>query len=272
MIRITKLELYIVFAAFILALFVIGIFWAFNRGEPVAYTLKQPSATNSTTTANMTKAVDSEAVKTDPSVVDQSTVTHQGLAKLIEPKTVKALVLGDAVAESRGATNKDESAWYALISKDLRDKYPGNLQWIFKTTTSATINDVLKYIPEVTQDTDLVIICLGRNDWRRVKLTEFKQKYEQLLVDLKAKSPLIDIFLVVEPPVKDVEQNNKFFPYRKIIMDLGQKHDLPVIDEWSAYINDPTPLDELLANGVNPNDKGYRVFADEVLKEFNKSL
>lgn len=105
-----------------------------------------------------------------------------------------------------------------------------------------------------------------------MRLTEFKQKYEQLLVELKAKSPHADLFLVVEPPVKNAVENNKFSPYRKIILDLGLKHQLPVIGEWAAFINDPLPLTSLLADGVNPNDKGYRVFADEVLNRFEGYL
>jgi len=261
MIKIDKLELCIISVALILALLVTGLFWALNRG-----------GSDTLTMADTPKSLASETVPTDPLIAEQSTVTHQGLAKLTEPAAVKALVLGDAVAESQGASNRDEFGWHAIILKDLNDKYPGNLQWFFKTTTDATINEVLTYVPEVTQETDLVVLCLGRDDWKTIKLTEFKQKYEQLIVELKAKSPEADIFLIVEPPLKDVAANNRFFPIRKLILDLGQKHDLPVLDQWSAFINDQTPLDGLLVDGVNPNDKGYKVFADEVLKGFEEYL
>ena len=99
-------------------------------------------------------------------------------------------------------------------------------------------------------------------------LTEFKQKYEQLLVELKAKNPQANIFLVKEPPVKDIPDNNQYFPYRGVALNLAQKYQVPVIDEWTTFINDPSPLSGLLANNVDPNDKGYRVFADAVLKSF----
>ena len=101
-----------------------------------------------------------------------------------------------------------------------------------------------------------------------VRQTEFKASYDDLLVELKAANPFIDIFLVVEPPVRNTDDNNKFLPYRKIITGLGQKHDLAVIDGWSAFIDDPAPLDDLLADGVHPSDLGYRVFADAVLEGF----
>lgn len=259
MIRTSKLELYVISAAFILALFVISIFWAFNRGE----------TTNTVNMASTTKPVDSEAT---PDSIKQSTVVYQGLAKLIEPTAVRALVFGDAVAESIGASNKEQTSWYTQVANNLQSKYPGTLQWHFKTTTRGTINDALTYLPEVTQDTDLIILCLGRNDWATLTTNDFKQKYEQFLEELKVKSPHADLFLVVEPPVKNIANNNKSFPYRQVILDLGKKHQISVIDEWTAFINDPTPLNGLLADGVNPNDKGYRIFANEVLKKFDEHL
>ena len=274
MIRTSKLELYIILATFILALFVISIFWAINRGETPKYTSIQPSQTNTANTvdlASTTKPEASEGIP-DSTISKQSTVVYQGLAKLIEPTTVSALVLGDYIAESRGASNQDLSSWYALVANDLICKYPGTIQWHFKTSAVASINDVLTYVPEATKDTDLIVLCLGRQDVGRMRLTEFKQKYEQLIVKLKAISPYADLILVVEPPVLSNLENNKFFPYRKIINDLGQKHQHPVIDQWLAFINDATPLSGLLADNVNPNDKGYRVFADEVLKGFEGYL
>lgn len=268
MIRTRKLELYVISAAFILALFIISIFWALNRGGTLKYTSNQPSPTNM---ASTTTPLDSGA-KPDSTKNEQSTIVYQGLAKLIEPTTVHALVFGDAVAESLGASNKEKTSWYTQVAKNLQSKYPGTLQWHFKTTTGGSINDALTYIPEVTQDTGLIILCLGRNDWATLTTGDFMQKYEQLLAELKIKSPTANVFLVVEPPVINTATNNKSFPYRQVIMDLGQKYQLPVIDEWSAFINDPTPLSGLLVDGVNPNDKGYRVFADEVLKKFEEHL
>jgi len=261
MLRTSKLELYLISAAFILALFVISIFWSLNRGETPKYTPVQASTSIPTKPAGAT---------TEPTKSEQSKVVYQGLAKLIEPTPVHALVFGDAVAGSLGASNKDLTSWTTLVANKLQSKYPGTLQWQFKTTDQGMINDALTYAPEVTQDTDLIILCFGRNDWATLTTDDFRQKYEQLLSELKLKSPNGNVFLVLEPPVKSITTNNKSFPYRQVIMDLGQKYQLPVINEWSAFINHPTPLSGLLADDVNPNDQGYRVFADEVLKKFDE--
>ena len=78
--------------------------------------------------------------------------------------------------------------------------------------------------------------------------------------------------MVVEPPVKAIATNNQTFPYRQVIMDISKDHQLPVFDAWTIFIKDPTPLNGLLADGVNPNDQGYRVFANEVVKKFEERL
>ncbi|MDO0824912.1 SGNH/GDSL hydrolase family protein [Desulfosporosinus nitroreducens] len=273
MIKPAKLELHIILATCLLALFVIGLFWVTNRGETPKYALKPSTPVDSPVTMTETSnPEDSEKTPANPLILEPSTITNHGLAKLSGPASVKALVFGGSVAESQGATNKEELSWHALVSKALLDKYPGNFQWLFKTTENATINTISAYAPEATQDTDLIILCLGRNDWATVATDDFKHKYEQLLVALKVRSPNANIFLVVEPPVKNVANNNKSFPYRQVIIEIGKKHQLPVIDEWTAFISDPTPLAGLLADGVHPNDKGYQVFAAEVLKGFEGYL
>ena len=64
--RTRKLEVYVIPAAFILALFVISLFWAFNRGE-TANTVSMASTTkpvDSETTADSTKSEQSTAADT----------------------------------------------------------------------------------------------------------------------------------------------------------------------------------------------------------------
>jgi len=261
----SKVELYIILWAIILSLIVLALFWGLNREAP------PKSKLSNTSPSTLSKLPDSEPT-TAPIRTEQTPVTSQGLAKLTKPTTVRALILGDSVAESLGASNKDLTSWYTLVANDLHSKYPGTFQWNFKTTSEATIEYALKYVSEVTPETDVIILCLGRHDWATITTNDFKQKYEQFLEELKVKSPHTDLFLVVEPPVKNVANNNKSFPYRQVILDLGIKHQIPVIDAWTAFINEPTPLKGLLADGVNPNDKGYRVFANEVFKSLDEQL
>lgn len=85
----------------------------------------------------------------------------------------------------------------------------------------------------------------------------FKRNYDQLNSELKTKSPQADLFLIIEPPVQSSVENNRFLPYRKIILDLGQKYQLQVIDDW---------------NTLNSNGQGKQVFADTVGKGLEKYL
>jgi len=258
----SKLELTIILAAVILAFLVVALFWGMNRGTS--------SASTSPSVALYVAPV-AEATPAS-SVAEPTTATSVGLAKLKGSTTVKALILGDSVAESLGASNKNVSSWYSLVSTNLHTKYPGTLQWAFKTTSKATMTDALNALTEVTPDTDLIILCVGRNDWATLTTDAFKQKYEQFLTELKAKSPNVELFLVVEPPVKAIATNNQTFPYRQVILDISQAHQLPVIDAWTVFIKDPVPLTGLLADGVIPNDKGYGILAGEVVKKFEERL
>ncbi|HEY8875889.1 MAG TPA: SGNH/GDSL hydrolase family protein [Desulfosporosinus sp.] len=262
----SKAELYIISGAIILALIVFAYFWVMNRDRPTSSTLLNASSTA------LYVPPTSEATTTASSKPEKGPLKPLGLAKLTGPATVKALILGDSVAESLGASNKNLTSWNALVANDLHAKYPGTVEWNYKTTKEATIDDALKTLPEGTQATDLIILCVGRNDGAILTTDDFKQKYEQFIAELKVKSPHTDLFLVVEPPVKNLATNNKTFPYRQVILDLGEKYKLPVIDEWSAFLNDPTPLSKLLSYGVNPNDKGYRIFANAVVKKFEEVL
>ncbi|MDR3543903.1 MAG: SGNH/GDSL hydrolase family protein [Desulfosporosinus sp.] len=259
-----RIELSVILGALLAALVFLVYFWATNRG-PIP-----PSSYRKTTAAapaNLTPLANS-ALITSSQTGQPVTVPTQGLTKLLGPTTVKALILGDSIAFSRGASNQDLDSWFALVSKDLHAQYPGTLQWQLQTSAEGTINDALNDVPTAKQDNDLIVICLGRNDCRTIKLTEFKKKYEQLLVELKAKNPRADIFLVAEPPVRDIPENNRYFPYRGVTLNLAQKYQLPVIDAWTSFIQDPAQLTDLLSNNSEPNDKGYRVFAAAVLKSF----
>lgn len=260
--RISKLELTIISGALLLAFLVVVLFWGMNRS---------PASTSKSPEAALYDGSVSEAVHA-PSVTEPSLVTSVGLAKLKEATTVNALILGDSVAESVGASNKDLSSWYTLVSNDLKGKYPGSLQWAFQTTGNATMTEALDALTEATPKTDLVIVCVGRNDWATLTTDAFKQKYEQFLAELNFKSPDADLFLVVEPPVKDIAMNNLTFPYRQVILDISKEHQLPVIDAWTVFIKDPMPLNGLLIDGVNPNDTGYKILADEVVRKFEERL
>lgn len=261
----TKTEVQIISLALILALVTLAVFWGSSQMRAPETTFNQSSLTSPENTATSN-------ILANPIISEPSNIAPLGLANLLKPTTVRALILGGSIAESSGASDPDLASWPALVSHDLAIEYLGNIQWLLRTSSTASINDALKFVPAATPDTGLIIVCLGRHDSGKLRRTEFKTNYEQLIVELQAQSPQADIFLVIEPPVEDLVANNEFALYRQIILDLGQRHQLQVIDQWTSFINDPAPLANLLADGVNPNDLGYRVFADTVLKSFNDFL
>lgn len=264
-----KLELRIISGAIVLSILVFGIFWGMNRGSSTRSSLYSPATSEALYVAPVSEP---DATPASSPTAETNPVMPVGLAKLKSAETVKALVLGDSVAESVGASKKEISSWYTLVNKDLQITYPGTFEWTFITSDKATIDDALKTLPEMTPETDVIVLCVGRNDWTTLTTEDFKLKYEQFLAEVTVKSPNAELFLVVEPPVNSLATNNKSFPYRQVILDLGKDHQLPVIDAWTVFIEDPTPLDGLLFDGVNPNDQGYKILAAEVVRKFEERL
>ena len=242
-----KAELYIIVATLLIALIIVGFFWFQNK----------------------------DVHKDTPSISGSapiSTPTSSGLTRISEEGDVNLLVLGDSLGSNNAASNPNPTGWTSLVSHDLQLLYPGTLKWTF-TGEGYGANDILPLVPEIKVNSDVVFLCIGRSDASKINPTEFKQKYQQLILDVRKKVPQADLYLIVEPPVKNVEKNNQFFPFRQVILDLGQQNQLDVFDQWKTFINAPEPLDELLAaDTINPSDRGYRIFADTVLARFKDDL
>ncbi|KGP75607.1 hypothetical protein JT05_09345 [Desulfosporosinus sp. Tol-M] len=240
-----KADLYIILATLLIALIIIGFFWFLNKDKGVS------------------SISDSAPV---------STPTSSGLMRISEGGDVNLLVLGDSLVSSTDASNPGQTGWTSLVSHDLQLLYPGTLKWMF-TGEGYSADNILPLVPEIEVNSDVVFLCFGRSDASEINPTEFKQKYQQLILDVRKKVPQADLYLIVEPPVKNIQKNNQFFPLRQVILDLGRQNQLNVLDQWTTFINAPEPLDELLAaDTINLSDRGYRIFADTVLACFKDDL
>lgn len=80
------------------------------------------------------------------------------MAKLIKPAKVRSLVLGDSLAENNGFSAQDLTGWPALVASDLQSKYPGTLEWQFKTWANASVKDVLKDVTAADSEIDLILL------------------------------------------------------------------------------------------------------------------
>lgn len=264
-----RTELYIILIALILALITIGVFWIRNKGETVP---------NNSASASIVASSNS-VTQPDPENNPSSTPKEQpkpirfGLTRILEKDDVNILVLGDSIGMSKGASDPNQTGWTSLVAQDLQALYPGQSKWTYKTGEGFTANNIQPLIPEIGADSDVVLLCFGRSDSSKIRLTDFKRKYQEIIQSVRAKVPQADIYLLVEPPVKNIQSNNRYFPYRQVILDLGQQNQIKVIDQWASFVNSPEPLQTLLVTDqVYPSDKGYRLFADAVSAAFKEYL
>lgn len=260
----SKVEINIIVAALVLSLATIAGFWGKNKMNSSNPVLSLPASESISSAETESSGSESDS--------EQKIVTTYGLSKILESGELHGIILGDSLASSEGASNKNTSSWYSRVAEDLKSKYPGTTEWNFITGKQFTANNILARLPELGTEYDVVLISLGRSDSRLLSLEEFRQKYGMIIKELQSKLPHADIYLIVEPPVQNVADNNQFFPYREIIHNLGKEYQLPVVDQWQAFIEDPAPLASLLVDGVHPNDAGYRIFAKTVINSFDEKL
>jgi Lysophospholipase L1 and related esterases len=195
------------------------------------------------------------------------TLTLKGISKIKEGP-VKAVILGDSIAVSQGASNPLINGWNRDLKKDLYREYSNYIVWDNKALSGSLVDDCLKRATEILSNTDVVFICVGRNDRNFYKTDEFKEKYEQLISLIKEKAPNADIFCVVEPPMVSSNESS-FMGIRTTIINVCAQTGSYLLDVWSAFPRDEVGLDPLLKDGLHPNNDGYMRMADYIYNQLD---
>ncbi|EGW38446.1 SGNH/GDSL hydrolase family protein [Desulfosporosinus sp. OT] len=199
------------------------------------------------------------AQKTIPtSVTKVQTLT--GISK-IKRGPVNAVILGESIAVSQGASNPATTGWNSYLNTALYDKYSNKIVWDNKASAGKLIDYCLERAKEITSNTDAVFIFTGRIDRNFSTPERFSEKYTQLINEVKSKAPKADIFCIVEPPMISPDES-KFLGIRKTIIDVATKNGVNLIDVWSAFPQDQVALSALLADVLHPNDTGNKLMSD----------
>jgi len=187
-----------------------------------------------------------------------------GISKL-KNGTVNAVILGDSIAVSQGASDPLITGWNSELKTSLFNKYSNNIVWDNKASSGNLIDYCLKRAAEIVSTTDAVFICSGRIDRNFDTPDQFSRKYTQLIYDIKSKAPTADIFCIVEPPMVSSDES-LFLGIRTSIIDVSAKTGSNLLDVWSAFPRDQVTLGEYLMDGLHPNDKGYKLMSDYMYK------
>lgn len=135
---------------------------------------------------------------------------------------------------------------------------------------------------------DVITIFIGTNDFKlNVPLGKLSDKdskdfndetfygsYQDLLRIFEEKGSNASIYLIT-PLQRDNEgydinstnpAGHKLIDYVNAVKNIGELYDIPVIDLYSESELNIRTLDKYTLDGLHPNDEGYKVIADEIIK------
>lgn len=207
-----------------------------------------------------------ETVQAEQGIVTTAKVTKvrplTGIKKLQKDK-IKAVILGDSIAVSQGASDPLETGWDRVLRQSLSKEYSNNILWVNKASSGTLVDYCLTRATEIKSNTDVVFICVGRNDRNYYKPYQFSKKYQQLIRIIKREAPNADIFCIVEPPMVSADES-LFLGIRRAIINVSDKTGANLLDVWSAFPKNQRALGKLLQDGLHPNDKGYKLMSDYI--------
>nr|WP_242832518.1 SGNH/GDSL hydrolase family protein [Desulfosporosinus orientis] len=188
----------------------------------------------------------------------------KGIKKL-QQESISAVILGDSIAVSQGASDPFIKGWDVNLKEALFKKYSNDILWDNKASSGTLVDYCLTRAPEIEDTTDLVLICVGRNDRNYYTPSEFSRKYAKLIRLIKRKAPKADIYCIVEPPMVSSDES-KFYGIRKSIRNVSSDADVNYLNVWSVFPRDQDELDSLLMDGLHPNDEGYKLMSNYIYK------
>ncbi|MDQ7096308.1 SGNH/GDSL hydrolase family protein [Desulfosporosinus sp. PR] len=187
--------------------------------------------------------------------------------KKLQTGNINAVILGDSIAVSQGASDPEATGWDSDLSDILAKLYPHKIIWDNKASSGTLVDYCLQRAEEIDSSADAVFICVGRNDRNFYTSTQFCLKYAQLVRLIKQKAPQADIFCIVEPPMVSSDESLFEGIRSAITIVCLNNNGVNLLDAWSAFPTDQTALADVLVDGLHPKDTGYRLMSNYICKQ-----
>lgn len=240
----------------------------------VSTTSKTTISRRTTTTTAKTTAKTTTVSKNDYNPKPAATQTLANSKYLLtQKKAFNVAYYGGSITQGTGASKEEETSWRALTTAWLKSAYPDAAI----TETEAASGGTGTYFGKMRADfdllsfnPDLVFIEFAVNDYLEHKTYEqSKENLEIILRKCYQKNPNIDIVLVYTATVGINEQTI----HTRAFDELAQHYGLSVIQLGKALKNaDGQLTDYFTRDQVHPNDKGYKVMADEAIAQITAML
>lgn len=190
--------------------------------------------------------------------------------KLKNGEAVKVAYYGGSVTSGTGSTKESKNSWRALTTAYIKNIAKGNV-----TEVNAALGGTASYLGAarfdyqiISQKVDLLFIEFAINDmYSEISNDQIKRNLEYMITKLNAQNPNADIVFVLITNKSNF--GTKFRAYNAYV-DVANHYKIPVIDiggeVYNALGGSLTKYSTYLSDTVHPNDAGYKLYSEVVIK------
>lgn len=186
--------------------------------------------------------------------------------------SVTIVAFGDSITAGYAVRRGFPSFWKEMLKR----KYPdARIELINSGVSGDTTMDGLARLDwsVLSYEPDLVTINFGINDCVfGLGLEEFEMNFVEMIRRIRA-GPGSEILLLSSQPLETPPYDRMVLDYYHAIERVAKEMEVGFLDVYGAWmerVRQGTPLAALILPGLDhPNEAGYRIIAEELIKLFN---
>jgi acyl-CoA thioesterase I len=184
---------------------------------------------------------------------------------------VTIVAFGDSITAGYCVRRGFPSVWKELLA----EKYPeAVVEMINSGTCGDTSMDGLARLDwaALSYEPDLITINFGINDCALgLDLEEFEMNFVEMVCRIRA-GPNSEILLLSSQPLETPPYDRMVLDYYQAVHRVAREMDVGFVDVYGAWmqrVRQGTPLGSMILSGLDhPNEAGYRVIAEELMRLF----
>lgn len=204
--------------------------------------------------------------------MEQKRFIKRTVADLQNGCGVTIVVFGDSITAGYAVRRGFPSFWKEMLER----RYPdARIELINSGISGETSMDGLARLDwsVLSYEPDLVTINFGINDCvLGLGLEEFEMNFVEMIRRIRA-GPGSEILLLSSQPLETPPYDRMVLDYYQAIERVARELEVGFLDVYGAWmerVHQGTPLASLILPGLDhPNEAGYRIIAEELMKLFN---
>lgn len=205
------------------------------------------------------------------SMEEMKRFTEKTLTDLRNGCDVTVVAFGDSITAGYAVRRGFPTFWKEMLAR----KYPGvRIELINSGVSGDTTMDGLARLDwaVLSCEPDLVSINFGINDCvYGLGLEEFEANLVEMIKRIRS-GPASEILLLSSQPLETPPYDKLVLDYYQAIERVAKEMDVGFVDvygAWMEQVSQGTPLSSLIIPGLDhPNEAGYRIIAEELMKLF----